>query len=72
MLIVETKILKEGDKIIIDNDKEFTLSEDTYVVTAMDDDKILIKRLYKDVIFVGEAVEAIKAFYTYLKNRADI
>lgn len=72
MLIVETEILKKGDKIIIDDDKEFTLSEDTYVVTAMDDDKILLKRLYKDVIFAGEAVEAIKAFYTHLKNRTDI
>lgn len=66
MLIFETEILKKGDKIIID-DKEFTLSEDTYVVTAMDDDKILIKRIYKDVIFAGEAVEAIKSFYTHLK-----
>ncbi len=71
MLIFETEILKKGDKIINDN-KEFTLSEDTYVVTAMDDDKILIKRLYKDIIFAGEAVEAIKAFYTHLKNRTDI
>lgn len=47
MLIVETEILKKGDKI-------------------------LIKRLYKDVIFAGEAVEAIKVFYTHLKNRTDI
>lgn len=72
MLIVETEILKKGDNVITDADVELTLNEDMYLVTATDNDEILIKRMYKDIIFAGEAIEAIKTFYTYLKNRTNV
>ena len=63
---VETKIVKKGETFTIKNGDSLTANKDLYFVIVKDGETELLNRIFEDLIFAGDAVKSVEAFYSHL------
>ena len=65
---IETRIIKKGVEYSTNDGDKLTTDKDFYMITVVKDSKVILKRLFDDPVFAGNAVRALEAFYGNLAD----
>jgi hypothetical protein len=63
---IETRILKKGVEVFTEDGEKLTPTRDLYLITVINGEDILFKRLFDDLVFAGDGVRSVEAFCRHL------